>query len=75
MAALKWGGRYLPQAYIVAESREEEEAIKSLKPNYAQIGEVEGRIAMVISATHPMSVIENLKQKIESFNSHATVGV
>lgn len=66
MAALRWGGgKYLPQAYIVAESEEEERTIKRIRPHYARIGEVEGKTAMVVAATHPMEVIEDLKRKIE----------
>ena len=76
MATLLWGGsKFLPQAYVVAEREEEERAIKALKPNYARLGEVDGKTALVIAATHPMEIIEGLKAKVESFNFELATAV
>lgn len=67
MATLKWAGRYIPHAYIVADNEGEEKAIKRFKkPNYARIAVVEGRTAVVLAATNPLPVIEDLKKRVES---------
>ena len=67
MATIKWAGRYIPQAFVVADNEGEERAIARFKkPNYARIALMEGKMAVVLAATNPLPIIEDIKRRVES---------
>lgn len=66
MATLKWAGRYIPQAFVVADNEGEEKAIQRFKkPNYARIALMEGRLSVVLAATNPLPLIHDIKRRVE----------
>ena len=63
MAKLMWGGKVSPKAFIVAETSEEEAYIHRSKTEIAK-GIINGRTALIVSATKPLDYIFNLQKEV-----------